>query len=187
MSHLGGSYSGGDTHTWMPDIWGWLLVTYDIRTVVDLGTGYGHNLAWFLSMGCRGLGVEGDPIAVEGSVLPSSSVFCHDFTGNPLILDRPYDLCMALEFVEHVDEKYMDNWMSAARACTFFLMSFATPGQGGHHHVNENTQEYWDNEMRKRGFNKLIHETLLFRKTLERKPAPWGRKTITLYSNRGYD
>jgi len=187
MSHLGGAYPGGDTHTWMPDIWGWLLVTYDIRTVLDLGTGYGHNLSWFQSMGCRVMGVEGDPAAVEGSVLPSTNIFCHDFTEKPLILDRNYDLCMALEFVEHVDEKYMDNWMSAVRACTFFLMSFATPGQGGHHHVNENTQEYWDDQMRKRGFNKLIHETLLFRKTLERKPSPWGRKTVTFYSNRGYD
>lgn len=177
MSHLGGAYEGGDPHTHTPDIWGWLLIEYDIKSVVDIGCGYGHNLKWFYEMGCDVKGIEGDPEAIEKNVL-RDKVVVHDYTTGPLVMDNHYDLCLCTEFVEHVEQKYEDNWIATAKCASYFLMCHAVPGQGGHHHVNEQTKDYWEERLGREGFTLLDH----FGYTCFRKPAPWGRNTLMLFS-----
>lgn len=180
MSHLGGAYPGGDVHTYWPDIWGWILVEMDVRSVLDIGCGYGHNLKWFKDQGCDVLGVEGDPEAVEQHVLPLE-VILHDYTTGPYIPDRVFDLCICTEFVEHVDAQYEDNWFATMSVCKYVLMCHAVPGQGGYHHVNEQTEEYWIDKFRNHWFSERFRDTYLFRKTINRKPTPWGRNTVMFF------
>ena len=183
MSHLGGAYEGGDTHTYTPDIWGWLLVEYDIRSVMDIGCGYGHNARWFLDMGCEAWGVEGDPDAIEKNVLPKDRIIVHDYTLGPYAPEGKIGLILATEFVEHVEQQYEQNWLATVKQGKHFLMCHAIPGQGGYHHVNEQHAEYWITRMWEAGFDYFSFTSERFQKTCARKPAPWGRNTLMLFKN----
>lgn len=182
MSHLGGSYPGGDPHTYTPDVWGWILLEFDVRSVVDVGAGWGHNLAWFHQMGCECLAIEGDPEALEGFI-PFLPVVKHDYTQGPYVPDRRFDLCVATEFVEHVEAQYESNWIATVKSAEYFLMCHAVPGQGGHHHVNEQTTGYWVERLEREGMVYLPNVTAMLRATCSRKPAPWGRNTLMLFRN----
>ena len=43
--------------------------------------------------------------------------------------------------------------------CKYLIMTYAPVGHGGHHHVNENTQEYWIDTMSNYGFKYLEDTT----------------------------
>ena len=60
-------------------------------------------------------------------------------------------------------------------------MTFATPGQGGHHHVNEQPESYWLAKFAAAGFEHVPEETAKMRAT--DKGAAWGRRTLTFFRN----
>lgn len=43
------------------------------------------------------------------------------------------------------------------------MITFATPGQGGHNHVNENTMDYWVDRIEKVGFKYNCVKTLFLK------------------------
>ena len=47
--------------------------------------------------------------------------------------------------------------------CKYLAITFAAIGQTGHHHVNENTMEYWIEKIESFGFNFLNEETQILR------------------------
>lgn len=180
MNHLGGANLHGDRETWMPDIWGWMLLEYDIRSVIDIGCGYGHNAQWFRSMGLQVLGVEGDPDAIAKNQLPRLLLLEHDYTTGPLRVGR-FDMALMTEFVEHVEARYEDNWLATLDTCTWVLMCHAVPGQPGYHHVNCQDSEYWIGRLEKQGFTWYAQTSYRFRDTATRLPSSWGRPTLLLF------
>lgn len=180
LSHLGGYLSSGDPFTWMPDIWGFLLIKYELKSVIDIGCGMGYNLSWFQHQNLEICGVEGHPDAVENSVVPEH-VIQHDFTLAEYVPRKNYDLAISTEFVEHVESQYENNWMRILDQCRYFLMCHAVPGQKGHHHVNCQTSEYWIERIQTRGFVHNSELTGKFRKTTERIPTKWGRNTLMFF------
>lgn len=175
--HLGGAYAQGDSSTIMIDCWGYLLVKHEIKSVLDVGCGYGHALQWFATNGlCQIKGVEGDPEAVEKSLVPGHVVL-HDFTKGPAPIAQPFDLCWCAEFVEHVEQKYIPNYMKAFQLCRHLVMTHGEPGQAGHHHVTLKTTNWWRLILKEYGFEFDEDETALLRRT-DRWKAPWGRRTL---------
>jgi len=181
-SHLGGYFIEGDPNTWMPDIWGFLLLTYDIRSVVDIGCGTGVNLSWFNSMNVDSLGIEGDQYAIDNSKIKNLLVQ-HDFSIGPYVPNIKFDLCISTEFVEHVESIYEKNWLTVVDCCKYFLMCHAVPGQGGHHHVNEQPSEYWIEKLESRNFKYLSGLSTKFRNSIKRYPTKWGRNTLIFFEN----
>lgn len=179
--HLGGALLGehGDSQTWMPDIWERLIADYDIKSVVDVGCGGAATTKWFQDHGVEALGVEGDPFAWEHR--KCDPVILHDFTRGPFVPNKAFDLAWTSEFVEHVEEAFMANWMATLRACRFVCMTFATPGQGGHHHVNEQPESYWLEKFALYGFEHVPEETAKLRATS--KGESYGRRTLTFFRN----
>jgi len=178
--HLGGAIPEGDTNTIMPDVWGYLLVKYDPKVVLDLGCGYGHALKWFREHGlCNIVGVEGWTEAIEKSLV-KGHVIEHDFSKGPAPISGPFDLVWSAEFLEHVDEEFLPNVMTAMRLARHACVTHAEPGQHGHHHVNCQTTEYWIEKFSQYGFNYLSAETELLRRT-DRWRATWGRRTLTMF------
>lgn len=178
--HLGGAFPDGDANTTMPDVWGYLLVKYDLRSVLDIGCGFGHTLKWFSAYGlCNVTGIDGWDEAIAGSLVPGR-VVKHDFTAGPAPLDLPFDLVWSAEFLEHVEEQYLPNMMSAFRLGRYACVTHGEPGQGGHHHVNCQTTEYWIAVFAEYGFIHLEEETRLLRQT-DRWRAPYGRRTLTMF------
>lgn len=162
--HLGGYISArhprsvemgmehGDSATWSPELWRWLVQRLGISSVLDVGCGEGHAAGFFAGLGCRVSGVDGSALALRDTVIPGRHVL-HDFTTGPYVPEAQYDLVWSCEFVEHVEERYVENFLAAFDAAgKFVFMTAAPPGQPGWHHVNCQLSEYWIEKLERRGF-----------------------------------
>ena len=146
-----------------PKMWRYLVDKYNMKSVLDVGCGFGFHLKYFKDfMGLNVKGVEGSKKVQELSFFPEN-IINHDYSSGPLILNESFDLCWSIEFVEHVGEQYSENFIKTFQSCKYLLMTFATKGQGGHHHVNENSEEYWVNKLANHGFSLDENETPIIR------------------------
>ena len=171
--HLGGyvktstEYPRGDWWTWCPQVWDWAILTFKPLTMLDIGCGEGHALRYFLDHCVEAIGVDGVPQVREAGIVPGNRILLHDFTTGPLAPEgQVWDLIWSCEFVEHIEERYLENFLTAfdlARKAV--LMTHATPGQPGHHHVNCQPSEYWIERMQARGFT-YDHELTLISRAL---------------------
>ena len=178
--HLGGA--DNVVETWMPDIWEGLIEKYDIRSVIDIGCGRGQNAKWFLDRGIYTIGVEGNLAYLNRGNMPLNKTVLHDYTMAPYVPETAFDLCWSSEFVEHVEEKHIPNFIATFQRCKFVCLTHATPGQGGHHHVNEQTTEYWVKKMEDAGFQHILHQTREMRAT--GPDTDYGRRTLTFFKNK---
>ncbi len=179
QAHLYGADPDGDPNTYMPDVWAYLVIKYGIKRVVDVGCGLGHNAKWFLDYGLEVLGIDGTPDYVTGSILPSDQVMLCDYT-HQTTTDLPeFDLCICSEFVEHVEARFIPNFLATFRACKYVLMTHGEPGQPGVHHVNCETTQYWIDVMAQAGFVYCANETARLRAT--DRGEPYGRRTLTFF------
>lgn len=144
--HLGGYLKGGDPSSWYPEMWEWMVISSEIRSVIDVGCGEGHSIRWFHEHGLIAHGVEGVP---QNNPL----ILAHDYTTGPYIPKRRFDLCWSCEFVEHVEERYVPNFLATFASAEYVLMTHALPGQGGHHHVNCQEPDYWIEKLNGVGFS----------------------------------
>lgn len=166
MSHLGGYISGGDEATWFPDLWRWLVEDMKVRSVLDVGCGDGQAIEFFADLGCSVLGIEG----VEQN---HPAIIQHDFTDGPAE-HGSFDLCWCCEFVEHVEEGFIPNFLSSFRSAKTLLMTHADPGQPGFHHVNCRSSEYWVGVMAAAGFSLDVGLTAMSRVLAARNSSPWN-------------
>lgn len=145
-------FENGDPATWDPDLWSWAYETLGVRSMLDVGCGEGHAARYFRDLGCRVLGVDGSLQAKRDSVISDQHVI-HDFTQAAYLPDDIFDLVWSCEFVEHVEECYLDNFLETfAYSQHFLMMTFASPGQPGFHHVNCQPMDYWIEKMEPIGF-----------------------------------
>lgn len=135
---------------------------------LDIGCGPGGMLDEALSLGYDVQGVDGD--FKVGRKNPNK-VCIHDYTNGPLTFDKSFDLVWSCEFVEHVEEKYLDNFMQTFSSGKTVCMTFAPPNTPGHHHVNCNTEEYWIAIFEKYGFtfNQRLTKELRKKSSMKRK------------------
>lgn len=171
----------GDPHTYLPDIYAWLCWRFGITSVVDIGCGAAVNLEWFAQNNLRVLGIDGDHSAIAESRIPEHMLHW-DYTVGPLVLPNDYDLCLTTEFVEHVEPAFEANWLATVRSCRHLLMSHAVPGQGGYHHVNEQTSDYWITRLAEHGFTVDPDVTAYLRSTTAWQPGPWGRPQLLFFT-----
>lgn len=142
--HLGGYVPGGDPNTTYPILWRWLVENLGVRSVLDVGCGDGLGaLAYFHdTLGIEAQGIDGIP-----PEQPNPWIWVHDYATGPLGPtsrdDDGWDLVWSAEFVEHVEERYVPNFLADFARAPLVLMTHAIPGQGGHHHVNCRTGDYW--------------------------------------------
>ncbi|HTT91134.1 MAG TPA: glycosyltransferase [Acidimicrobiales bacterium] len=143
-SHLGGHE---DITQLDEGAFDYLIERYGAKTMVDVGCGPGGMLHYARSRGLDALGVDGD--ATVARDVPG--VVEHDYSTGPLDLGR-FDLGWSVEFVEHVDEAHVDNFMATFRRCQTVFITAAPPGQPGYHHVNCQNADYWVERFRGAGF-----------------------------------
>jgi SAM-dependent methyltransferase len=185
-AHLGGSYlDAPDENLFMPDVWEHLIGKYGIASVLDVGAGGGWSTKWFADRGLFVLGIEGWKEALERSQCPSLMIE-HDYTRGEFVPARAFDLAWCCEFVEHVEEQFIPNFMASFRACKYVCMTHGDVGQIGYHHVNCQPTAYWIAKMKDNGFEQDPQETGYLRSTNTHN-APWGRNTLTFFVNRKID
>lgn len=156
--HLGGFFDNGDAGTYYPYMWSYIIKNYNIKTVLDIGCGRGDSCLYFKSLNCDVNGVDGSKEAQKLSLIPDNFIL-NDYTAGSAIDAKKFDLVWSCEFVEHVEEKYMNNFLKDFKKGKYLAITFAGLNQPGHHHVNCNTKEYWIDIMEKNGFHFLNEET----------------------------
>lgn len=148
--YLGGYIIGGDESTFCTETWDW-MINNGIKSIIDVGCGEGHSTKYFYDRGCEVLGIEGGKNAICNSPVKDRIVL-HDYTQGYYIPDKIYDAIWCCEFVEHVEEKYVDHFLITFDYGYKIFLTHAIPGQGGYHHVNEQNSDYWISKITDRGF-----------------------------------
>jgi SAM-dependent methyltransferase len=142
--HLGGSF--GRCHTDEGAL-RYMVENYGVSSLLDIGCGTGGMLEVAHQAGLEVAGIDGDFTAKR-----NAPVLVHDFTAGPAEFENTFDLAWSVEFLEHVEEQYMDNYMAAFQRCKYALVTFAPEGTPGHHHVNCRDEGYWVNKFADYGF-----------------------------------
>jgi len=169
--HLGGFIPGGDPATYYPDLWRWLVDRWGARSVLDVGCGEGHALKFFARCGVDNLlGIDG--VAQEAEHL----VRTHDYTLGPLHVEHigRFNLCWCCEFVEHVEERYVPNFLATFACADLVLMTHAEPGQQGYHHVNCQPAAYWTGVLAAIGYQLDEALTACTREFARANESPWN-------------
>lgn len=83
-------------------------------------------------------------------------------------------LVLCTEVAEHLDAAHADHLVALlCSAMAPIIFTAASPGQGGHHHVNEQPPEYWREKFMARG---CVYDAAA---TAELKDRWWGLKRLS--------
>ena len=149
-------WPNGDPMTHTPALWDWLLEKYNPAIVCDVGCAEGHAIKHFLEKGHGAWGIDGCVEVLENAVVPRECIVIHDYSIGAVSTDREIqcpDLVYSCEFVEHVEQKYMENFLKTFDMARVVCFTHAFVGQPGHHHVNCQEPDFWISAMEERGFS----------------------------------
>ncbi len=133
-SHLGGHKNR--THL-DEGVLSFMIKEFNIKSLIDIGCGPGGMVNLAEEMNLKTLGIDGDfTIKRKGE-----NFLIHDYTLGPTKLNSKFDMAWSCEFVEHVHEEYIDNYIKDFQLAKYIVMTFSE--KQGHHHVNINNEEYW--------------------------------------------
>lgn len=110
------------------------------KSFVDVGCGTGEMVEMAQEKGLDAIGIDGDYTLER-----KSECIIHDYTTGEYNLPKIYDLCWSVEFLEHVEGIYIGNFMKTFTYCKHVIITHALPGKHGHHHVNCQPFEFWQN------------------------------------------
>lgn len=124
-----------------------------IKSMLDIGCGPGGMVELATKLGIDAYGIEGD-YRLESN----NKIILHDFVKGKYQHNRIYDLAYSCEFVEHVEEQFVENFMFSFQCCNYAIITFAPPGTPGIHHVNCQSKDYWIDIFTK--FNFIFDSTI---------------------------
>ena len=148
--------------------------------ILDVGCGAGAWLSAYLQCGAHDvLGVDAGYVPAD-QLLVDGSRFKPVDVARPFRLDSGFDLVQCLEVAEHLDPSasqiLVDNLVAHA---PIVLFSAAPPGQGGEHHVNERSYEFWRLQFAQRGY--ACFDFVRPRIRLDESVEPWYRYNLLLF------
>ena len=130
-----------------------LFDVFDPENAVDFGCGIGETLSRLEAKGVRCYGLEGSEDALQFSKVKMAIADL----GEPIHLNKQYDLVISTEVAEHLRsgnaDAFVDNLVRHAKSAVFFTA--AVPGQGGVGHVNEQPKAYWREKFERRGLRRV--------------------------------
>ena len=177
--HLGGNMREGSPFTYAPAVWDYVVRRFAVRSVLDLGSGLGHASLYFHRAGLQVIAVDGLRSNVEASLYPTLMV---DLSRSGVACR--VDLVHCQEVVEHVDERHLENVLAALACGAIILMTAAVPGQGGHHHVNEQPVQYWVEHLKRYRCEVLPEDTRRVRRLAQAEGALHLAQTGLVLANR---
>ncbi len=123
------------------------------RSVVDVGCGSGAILAEFARRGLACRGLEYSDAGLARCRERGLTVDKFDLTaGSAVPAGVAGDVVLCTEVAEHLPESYAEPLVDLLVGLgPVSVFTAATPGQGGHHHLNEQPHEYWIAKFEARG------------------------------------
>lgn len=157
--HLGGNVIGGDENTYCTAVWDFLIAEFTPSSICDVGCGEGHLIEYFRRKGIVVTGIDGLPENKENAPrIVKESIIIHDYQ-KPQPDVKFYDMVVSCEFVEHVAEEFLNNYLEQFNNCETLVFTHAIPGQHGHNHVNCKDDLYWQDLLGINGFILLPSHT----------------------------
>jgi SAM-dependent methyltransferase len=154
-----------------------------IRSVCDVGCGVGTWLAAFNRLGGPDvIGLDGDYVDTAMLQIPPAAFRPMDL-GQPIKLERTFDLAISLEVAEHLDASRADGFVEDLTALApAVLFSAAIPRQGGTHHVNEQWQSWWAGKFEQNGY--AACDVIRSKVWTNDRVDFWYKQNIVLYVQR---
>jgi SAM-dependent methyltransferase len=157
-----------------PIVCGAIRDTLKPVSVIDVGCATGDLVAEFATQGFDAYGLEGSRAVMPFLECEAGRVFFMDLRKPlPAHFMRDYDVALCLEVAEHIESEYAQQLvqnLGLLSGCV--LMSAARPGQGGHHHVNCQSPEYWEDLFRVDAFRRVQRVEREIKQAWE----PWRKK-----------
>jgi 2-polyprenyl-3-methyl-5-hydroxy-6-metoxy-1,4-benzoquinol methylase len=154
---------------------------YGPESVIDLGCGVGRFLTAFNTDEISIQGVDASEYAVEHALVPDDCVTLFNLE-NLYTPDSRVDMVLCIEVVEHLPESASDTIaQSIANSGRIAIISTATPGQGGTHHVNEQTYEYWIEKLTAAGMEYQPAETEALKDAINPTELGWLKENILVF------
>jgi SAM-dependent methyltransferase len=160
-------------------------VDSEIKSISDFGCGCGWFLYYFKKnykiLNLVGIEPNLNILNFVDETI-RDKIIHHDLT-NEIDLKRKFDLCMSIEVLEHIEEKYaniaLKNIIDHSK--NLIVFSAAYPDQGGNGHINEQPYEYWEEKFNKYSFFQDKEKTKEFRNFLKKRNAnKWYWKNISI-------
>ena len=140
-TRLGHHLSGHSSKTWVDEgAFKKLVELINFKSLIDVGCGPGGIVKFSNSLGIKSIGVDGDN-SISRDI--ENDFYLHDYTKGVFDINLKFDLCWCVEFLEHVEEKYIPNYMPLFEKGKMAVVTAAPPGWPGHHHVNCREESYW--------------------------------------------
>lgn len=148
----------------------YIIGKIQIKSMIDIGCGPGGMVKVARSKGLKAIGIDGDRSLDRYNSEDQQRIFFHDYTVGELTFPisdvyNEFDLAWSVEFLEHVEEQYIPNFMHSFSQARYVVATHALPGEiRGHHHVNLKPPEYWHEVFGKYGFEWDRNESFKIRK-----------------------
>jgi hypothetical protein len=154
-SHLGGN--ANQTHIDV-GVLNYMKDHHHVKSMLDIGCSSGGMVRLAETLGIDSVGIDGDY-----TVIPKGSNFItHDYQKGSTLLTRTFDMVWSCEFVEHVHERYIENYINDFCRGKKLIMSYSE-NPNGYHHVNLKPESYWIETLNTYGFEFDLEETLKIR------------------------
>jgi SAM-dependent methyltransferase len=148
--HLGGHM--GKTHT-DRGILKYLKNQFETDSMLDIGCGPGGQCYEAYDLNYADIvGIDGD-FTLKRKPIDEITFVTHDYTKGKSLVDRRFDLVWSCEFVEHIEEQYLDNFMRDFCLGDLVVMTFHPPSKKNNpKHFNEQPESYWLDVFKNYGF-----------------------------------
>ena len=144
--------------------------------IVDVGCATGEFIAEFRKRGYQSYGIEGSENAfkfIPKKIRKFVQLFDLRDNFSELIFSKKFDIAICMEVAEHIEKEYSDIFVdNLCNLSDYVMMSAAPPGQKGHHHVNCQFSEYWEEKFKVYGYKRITDYEIKF----ETFMYPWIRK-----------
>tara|TARA_Y100001963_G_C6676568_1_gene397731 strand:- start:270 stop:989 length:720 start_codon:yes stop_codon:yes gene_type:complete len=151
-THLGGHFNIAHTDRGALKF---LKEKLNAKSMIDIGCGPGNQVITAQKLGYTAIGIDGDKELLKNNYSVLDDMLIHDYTTGVIEFedDDFFDVAWCVEFLEHVEEKYMKNYMNTFQRCKYVICTAAEPGEPGWHHVNCQTKQYWIEKFDEYGFD----------------------------------
>jgi len=142
--------SGHGMKTWVDKgAFNKILEKIDIKSFLDVGCGPGGMVNYVSKSSIDVLGIDGD----ESIIREQNHLFViHDYCYGAYVPNKVYDLGWSVEFLEHVDKKFQNNYFETFKKCKYVFITHAPKNTKGYNHINLEEKDYWIDTFKKYNF-----------------------------------
>ena len=148
---------------------------YKVKSLLDIGCGPGGMKILCDNLDIDWYGIDGDPAVMK----TTNYSLLYDFTQGTPVIEKEFDLAWSTEFLEHIEEKYIPNFLPLFQKAKYVCCSAGLPGWPGHNHVNCQPPQYWIDVFKDYGFE-YDGEYTDYLKSISKPQRVWNKnKSIT--------